>query len=123
MRRLTVTVTTDGSGDATAYSLRCSGELHSITYDEAASGGFTDGVDFVITSEATGQTLWSQLNVNADVTVLPRVPTHTNAGVAALYAAAGEAVLARAALGSDRIKIVVSSGGASKTGTFHFLVG
>jgi hypothetical protein len=31
-------------------------------------------------------------------------------------------VLARPGLGSDRVKIVISSGGAAKTGAFHILI-
>jgi TPP-dependent pyruvate/acetoin dehydrogenase alpha subunit len=52
----------------------------------------------------------------------PRQATHSKVGVASLYAAAGTAVQARVALANDRIKIVLAQGGATKTGTFHFLV-
>jgi hypothetical protein len=84
---------------------------------------FTDGVVFTITSEATGETIWTQTAVNASVTVAPRQPTHTTAGVASLYAAAGVAVNDYVGLATDRIKVAISSGGSTHTGTFYFLIG
>lgn len=119
-RRLSVTVTTDGSGDATSYSDPIPyGVLSQVRYVKT---DYANGVDFTITSEATGETLWTQANVNASATVAPRQATHDTAGVATLYAAAGAAVLDKIALADDRIKIVVAQGGASKTGAFHFLL-
>jgi len=120
VQRLTVPVTTDGDGDATAYSDPIAyGLLSQIRYVKT---DFTDGVDFTITSEATGETLWAELNVNADATRAPRQATHSTAGAASLYAVGGAAVNDRIALASDRIKIVVAAGGALKSGTFHFVL-
>lgn len=115
-----MTVTTDASGDATAYTDTINhGILSQVRYVKT---DFANGVDFTITSEQTGETIWTQSDVNASATVAPRQATHTTAGVAALYAGGGSAVLAPIALAKDRIKIVVGSGGNVKTGTFHFLV-
>lgn len=119
MRRITVSVTTAADGSATAYSPRVAGQLHSIHY---VKNNFADGVDFVITSEATGEVLWDEDDVNASAVRYPRAATHSNAGVAALYAAGGTAVLARPALARDRIKIVIAAGGNAKSGTFYFLI-
>jgi len=119
MRRFTVTVTTAADGTATAFTPRLSGKLMEIHYVKT---DYVDGVDFAITSDVTGLSLWDQLNVNAGVVVRPRGPTHTTAGVAALYAAGGVAVNDNIALGGDRIKIMLTDGGATKVGTFHFLV-
>lgn len=119
MRRFKVTVTTASDGSATAYTPRLSGKLHQIEYVKT---DFADGVDFTITSEATGKTLWTQSDVNASAVVAPRSATHSTAGVASLYASGGTAVQDKPALGRDRIKIVIGSGGDTKTGTFHFLV-
>lgn len=119
LRRYVVPVTTIADGSATAYSPPIYGSLISINYvlvDYAA------GVDFVITAETTGETIWSELNVNASATRYPRSATHSTAGVAALYAAAGVAVLTKIALGGDRVKIVIAQGGNVKTGTFHITV-
>lgn len=119
VRRFAVPVTVDASGDATAYSPAIYGRLVSITY---AKTDYANGVDFVITAETTGETLWSESNVNASATRRPRAPTHSTAGVASLYAAAGEAVNGMIGLGGDRVKIVVAQGGVSKTGAFHILI-
>jgi hypothetical protein len=119
MRRYKVTVTTAADGSATAYTPRLSGELHAIEYVKT---DFANGVDFTITSEATGQQLWAENDVNASAVRYPRAATHSTAGVASLYAAAGTAVQARPALGNDRVKIVIAAGGATKVGTFHVLV-
>lgn len=119
-RRLTVTVTTDGGGDATAYSDPIDyGVLSQIRYVKT---DFADGVDFTMTAEATGETLWTESNVNASATRAPRQATHSTAGVAALYAGGGTAVLAPIVLVNDRVKIVVGSGGTVKIGTFHIVL-
>ena len=114
-----MTVTTAADGSATAYSEVLTGKLSQIRYVKT---DFANGVDFTITAEATGETLWAQLDVNASVTVAPRQATHNTAGVAALYAAAGTAVNDLIALANDRIKIVIASGGNVTTGTFHIIL-
>lgn len=119
MRRFKVAVTTAADGTVTGYSPRVSGEVHAIHY---AKGDFADGVDFTITSEATGESLWTESNVNASASRYPRVPTHSTAGAAALYAAGGVGVLARPGLGGDRVKIVIAQGGAVKTGVFQVVI-
>ena len=83
---------------------------------------YTDGVDFTITTETTGQTLWTESNVNAAAVKAPRQATHSTAGVAALYASGGTAVNDRVAIGRERVKIVIAAGGATKTGVFHITV-
>jgi hypothetical protein len=119
IRRFTVPVAVDDQGDAEAYSPRLSGRLLSIRY---VKDNYDNGVDFVITAETSGQTLWAEENVNASATRRPRAPTHSTAGVAALYAGDGEPVLAPIALAGERIKIVVAEGGDETSGIFHFTV-
>lgn len=122
MRRIVVSVTTDGSGDATAYSPPLSGKIRSMTYVKPGAASYTDGVDFTITNETTGETIWTEANVNATKACYPRAPQHSNAGVAALYAAGGLAVQELIAIARSKIKIVVGSGGAAKVGAFHILL-
>lgn len=122
IRRFAITVTTASDGSATAYSPYLSGYVHAIEYVKPGSGSYTDGVDFTITAEATGETLWTESSVNASKVCLPRAATHSNAGVASLYASGGTAVNDRIAMGRDRVKIVLASGGDSKSGTFHVIV-
>lgn len=120
-QRLSVSVTTDAAGDATAYSDSIPyGLLSQIRYVKT---DFADGVDFTITAEATGETLWAESNVNASATRAPRQATHGTDGVAALFAAGGAAVNEKIAIVNDRIKVVVANGGNAKTGTFHFVIG
>jgi hypothetical protein len=121
MRRHKVTVTTAADGSATAYTPRLAGKIFQIEYVKHGSTPFDDGVDFTITGEATGVNLWTESNVNASAVRAPRQPTHSQAGVASLYAAGGTAVQAPIALASDRVKIVIAQGGNAKVGTFHVL--
>lgn len=122
MNRFKVSVTTASDGTATAYSPRIAGKIHAIHYVKPGSGSFDDGVDFAITAEATGENIWTESNVNASAVRYPRAPTHSQAGVAALYAASGTAVQDKVALASDRVKIAITSGGNAKTGAFHIMV-
>lgn len=122
MRRYKVSVTTAADGTATAYSPRLSGKLHQIEYVKDGANGFAAGVDFTITGEATGVSLWAQLNVDASAVVAPRLPTHSQAGAAALYASGGTAVQDKIALARDRVKIAIAQGGNAKVGAFHILV-
>lgn len=117
-QRISKTVTTDASGDATAYTENIRGRLSQIRY---VKNDYAAGVDFTITNDATGETIWTESNVNASKTIAPRQATHDTAGVASLYAAGGEPVEAQILLGNDRIKIVIAQGGDTKNGTFHFI--
>jgi len=119
IQRFTVTVTTIADGSATAYTPNFSGKISQIRYVKT---DYAAGVDFTITSEATGETIWTQADVNASATVAPRQATHSTAGVAALYAGGGTAILEPIAIAADRVKIVIAQGGDTKVGTFHFLV-
>lgn len=118
-RKFTITVTTDASGDATGYSPYLSGRVEQVRYIKT---DFADGVDFTTTIEGTGQTLWTESDVNAAVVKSPRLATHSTAGVAALYASGGTAVLDKIAVSRDRIKWVVGSGGNTKTGALEIIV-
>lgn len=122
VRRVKVTVTTDGSGNATAYSPTISGEVLGVSYVKPGAASYTDGVDFVITNETTGQIIWDEDNVNATAHRAVRQPVHTQVGVAGVYASAGEGVLVPIAVANSRIKIEIASGGASKVGAFHFAI-
>lgn len=118
-QRYAIAVTTDGAGAAEVYSPTITGTISQIRYVKT---DFDNGVDFTITLEATGETVWTEANVNASATRAPRQATHGTDGVAALYAAGGSAVLDKIAAYEDRLKIVIASGGATKTGTFHLVV-
>lgn len=119
-----IAVTTIADGSATAYSTGVfTGRVLQIKYTKDGSNAYTDGVDFTITAETSGVNVWVQQNVNATVTVCPRQATHGTDGTAALYAAAGQAVNDYVWLVGERLKIVLASGGDTKTGTFSVVIG
>lgn len=118
IRRYTVPITVSSGGAAEVYSPRISGKVCQIRYLKT---NFADTVDFVITAEETGETIWAEENVTASATRLPRAATHTVAGAAALYAATG-AVNTKIGLDTDRIKFVIANGGNATSGTFIVIV-
>ena len=113
-----VSLTTDASGDATGYTDNLRGLLDRIQYVKT---DFADGVDFTITLESTGETLWAESDVNSSAVRAPRQATHATDGTASLYAASGEPVESRIAI-EGRVKIVVANGGDTKSGTFRVTV-
>lgn len=114
IRRVTITATTDAAGAATVYSARITGKLLGIVYVKT---DFATGVDFTITSEATGETVWTQANVDASAVKYPRRLVQDTVGVD--IAATYDSIY----LGNDRVKIVIATGGITKTGTFYLLMG
>jgi hypothetical protein len=95
------------------YSSPVTGKINSVIYTKT---DYSNGVVFTITAEDSGQTIWQQTAVNATATVAPRQATHGTTG------AVTSGVVDSLCLGGERIKIVIASGGATKTGTFDFLV-
>lgn len=117
--RHVVTVTSNADGDGTGYTPVVTGKISTIRYVKV---DYADGVDFTITLEATGETLWAENTVNASTQRAPRQPTYTTAGAAALYAGSGTAVNDHIVAAQDRVKIVVAQAGDKKSGTFHVVV-
>jgi len=120
IRKFRVSVTT-GTATGEGFSPFLSGYIESIQYVKASADSFADGVDFTITSDVSGETLWAENDVNASAVRRPRAATHSTAGVAATYDGT-RAVLERIALGRDRVKVAVAQGGNGKTGTFFVTV-
>lgn len=119
IQRLAIPVTTAADGSFTGYSDRVTGKISAVRYVKPQSGGFDDGSTITLTAEATGEAIWSEANVNASATRAPRQATHSVAGAASLYAAAGAAVTDQVALANDRVKVVIASGGNAKAGTIY----
>lgn len=113
-----ISVTTASDGSATAYSGVLSGRIYGIHY---VKGTFSNGVDFAITLEKTGETLWTQSDVNASVSKYPAAQVNKTDGSAAVSGV--DPVLDRIVASKDRVKIVIASGGNATTGTFHVVVG
>lgn len=112
--RHTIAVETDGAGAATAYSPNITGRIHSLSY---LKDDFTDGVDFTVTLERTGQSVWTDTNINASETVYPVAAA--NLGTTGAASTLSEAPIVAA---NDRLKIVIAAGGATKSGTFDLVV-
>jgi hypothetical protein len=108
IKRTTVAVTTAADGTATAYSEELNGLLSTIHYDKT---DFPDTVDFTITEEDTGLSIWAESNLTASTVRAPRMLTHSAAGVAS---AAAEGLIPI----RGRIKIVITQGGNAKLGSF-----
>lgn len=119
-----VSVTTDASGDATAYTTdNITGSIHSIRYVKHGVTPFADTVDFTITGAETGEPILTIANVTATTTYSPRKATHgVEDGAVALFAAGGSYVRAPVMIANERVKIVVAQGGNAKLGSFYVVV-
>jgi hypothetical protein len=119
IRRETVTITVNSSGDGTGYTGHVTGLVRAISY---VKSNYADGIDATITSDVTGQAILTWTNVNASATSYPYAAMKSITDGASLYAAAGQAVLAPIPVADERIKIVVAQGGNATSGTFHVYV-
>lgn len=115
VKRVSVTVTTDAAGAATGYTEAVNGTVSAIEYTKV---DFDNGSTITVSQDRSGETIWTEANVNASAIRRPRAATHSTAGAAALYAAGGAAVNDKIAVVDSRIKVVIASGGNTKTGTF-----
>ena len=116
VERHAVSVTTTSTGGAgTNYTPVVTGRVLAIQYVSDAGAAFASTAVFAVTAEQTGESLWAE-TVLASTVRYPRIATHTASG------AANTAVDA-IAVANDRVKIVVSSGGNSKTGLFNVIIG
>ena len=114
-QRHRITATTAADGTATAYSPPgITGRIHAIIYDKV---DFADGVDFTITLEATGESLWTDTNINASETVYP--VRAANVGTTGAASSLTEVPIIAA---NDRVKIQIAQGGNTKTGAFQVVV-
>jgi len=114
-QRHTIAIETAADGSATAYSpAGLTGRVEAIAY---VKDDFTDGVDFTITVESTGQSLWTDTNINASEIVYPVQPANLGATGAASVLLQVPVVIA-----NDRVKFAIVAGGNAKAGTFHLVL-
>lgn len=119
VERHRLTITTDASGDATAYTPAVDGRILGVVYTKT---DFANGVDITVTLEATGQAVLALTDQNASGTFYPRQQVHGPTGTGLTYngtQTVNEPVVA----GGDRVKVVVAQGGNAKTGTVDVIVG
>lgn len=117
-----VAVTTDGSGNATVYSPPTFGTVVAVRYVPNASTPLDDAADITITDNGTGIGVLTVTNVGPGARDFwPRAFTMNTTGTVALYAAGGTNVLDLVPV-AGAIKVVVASGGATKSGTLYVFV-
>lgn len=120
-RMITMDVAVDAAGNAAFTSPAMRGWVESIQYiKDGGAPAYAAGVDFTITDKVTGESLWTQLNVDASAIVRPRAALHDTVGGARLYAAGGTAVTDKIAINGP-ILITIANGGVSKTGKFRVI--
>lgn len=114
--RHTVDLVTATGGGATAYSPTVTGRIGAIVYTKDGSVPLASTADITITAEATGETVWSEANVNATKSVRPVAPATTTTG------AASSLTETPIWVSNDRVKIVVAQGGNTKSGSFQIVM-
>ncbi len=113
LKELRLNATTDASGDATTNStVPVIGRLYAVRWID---GDFSDGVDAVISTQNhdAAATLLTLTDANSDATYYPRDLVHNAAGGALTGTSGGDRALP---LFVGLPRLVVSSGGATKTG-------
>lgn len=117
-----IAVTTDGSGDATVEIGHLHGRLKQIRYVPDGSNPLATGADVTITGQTTGLVILNMTNIGTSAfNKCPKQPIHDVAGVASLYAAAGEPVEDDFYL-NEQFQLVVAQGGDTDSGTFYLFV-
>jgi hypothetical protein len=116
LQQYTADLTTDGSGDGTAYLGSCiRGQILAIKY---LPGTIATGATLTITGETTGQPVLTKANAGtSNVWFYPMAPANKVADGAA--STLSEVPLW---LHKERLKVVVASGGASRAGSLLLLV-
>lgn len=119
-RLKSIALTTDASGDCTAYSdVPVTGRVYAVKYVKT---DFDDTADITITTENTVQTILTLTNITASATKYPRSPVQDETGVNATLD--GTRLLREPiCVFAERIKIVVAQGGNVKTGAIIVLLG
>jgi hypothetical protein len=115
IKAIRLDATTDGDGDATATAtLSIMARLFAV---EWIDGDLADGVDAVLstinTPSAVDQTLLTLTDANVDKWYFPRVLLHSEAGAALTGTQGGDRGMM---VINGTLKLVIASGGDTKTG-------
>ena len=120
---LTVPLLTDAGGDFTGFTKVVKGRVIQYRYVPDPSTPLATGADLDITGEITGVVIANQDNIGTSAfTKAPRQPVHDEAGVASLYAAAGEPTEVPVAVAGERLQVVIDEGGNALSGTLYIWV-
>lgn len=117
--RHVISLLTDGSQNALAYSPVVTGRVLGIAYVKT---DFADTADITITVEGTGEAILTLTNQTASGKFYPRAQVHGPTGVA-LTLEGTEPLVEPIVVAKDRIKVAVAEGGAAKTGAIHVIIG
>lgn len=114
-----ISMTTASDGSCTAYTPDfVEGEILQIRYIKT---DFADGSTMTLTGRDSGVAIWAETGVNASATRAPRQASHTTAGVAATLDGTRPA-LVPVAVWREQLKVIVASGGDTKTGYLDIYV-
>ncbi len=118
----TVSITTDGSGNATVYTPSTYGYVVAIRYVPGASTPLATGADITVTDNVTGLAILTVTNMGLLAREFaPRMEIVNSVGAFSAYAAGGVNVLDQFPV-AGAIKVAVVQGGATATGTLLIYV-
>jgi len=123
-KKFTLTGTTASDGSLTCYSTSANGPAYAFGRVIAVVYTFDDfdaGSTMTLSTEGTGQTIWTEANVDATAIRYPRLQVHSSAGVARTYNGT-QPVCVAPMVCHERLKMIVASGGDSKKGTWDVYV-
>ena len=121
MERIDLTIETDADGNGTGYVEKVkTGHIRAIRY---VKDDYDNGVGIVVTGETSGIEILTLAAMNTTVTKFPRGSASKQAdGTDADYAN-GYPVKVLIPIANERIKVVGSAGGETKSGLFHVWIG
>ena len=116
LTRVSVAVTTNSSGAATAYTPALNGMVRSVRYIKPTSGGLDNNSDIDIVTDKGAVVVWDKDNLAASTVIYPMIQAQSTAGVdiSGFYVPIPVC--------DERIKITVANGGNALAGTFEFLI-
>lgn len=117
--RESVTLTTDASGNCTAYSTVRDGRILGVYF---SVGTLATTADVIMTCEATAEAIVTITDLAASATYYPRVQVHDETGTGATLDGTRK-MREPVTVCQDRVKFVVAQGGNAKTGTATLIIG
>ena len=116
LTRVSVSVVTDESGAAVAYSPQCNGLVRTVEYVKPTSGGLDAATDIDIIADVSGAVIWTNKDLASSKVIHPLAQAQDNTGADIVGA------YAPICLADERIKITVANGGNTLSGQFVFTI-
>lgn len=124
MEKISVTITVDASGDGIGYISSKLGVNHGFVQAiQYVKDDYVDGIDIVISGATSGIAILTVANMNASAFYYPMAVASKRADGADAEYASGYGVRKLIPIVDEQIKIVVSAGGVSTSGTFNIWLG